>query len=284
MADNDTLCGWGNEAKVAYFLANADVIVPRRAEQINLLVELLPYPIDAEIGVLDLGAGFGAITEQILEHYRRATVTCVDGSQAMVEHAAQRLQKYGARVNIFKADLAERSWSDILKPLARALSVPLPLCRGRGEARVTAGEGKVEGAVFDAAVSAIAIHHLTHQRKRELCHEVFQLLAPGGIFLNNDVVATPPALKTRFEMLNLAAIQQQERAQRGVARSREQIQAEMREQLRLARNEHHSHLAPLRDQLVWLTEAGFKSVDCYWRYLDLAIFGGVKERQGEESN
>ncbi len=254
MADNDTLCGWGNEAKVAYFLANADVIVPRRAEQINLLVELLPYPIDAEIGVLDLGAGFGAITEQILEHYRRATVTCVDGSQAMVEHAAQRLQKYGARVNIFKADLAEGSWS------------------GQFTAR------------FDAVVSAIAIHHLTHQRKRELCHEVFQLLAPGGIFLNNDVVATPPALKTRFEMLNLAAIQQQERAQRGVARSREQIQAEMREQLRLAGNEHHSHIAPLRDQLVWLTEAGFKSVDCYWRYLDLAIFGGVKERQGEESN
>jgi hypothetical protein len=112
---------------------------------------------------------------------------------------------------------------------------------------------------------------------------VYKLLAPGGIFFNNDVVATPPALKARFEVLNLAAIQEQERAQRGVARTSEQIQAEMREQLRLAGDRHQSHIAPLSDQLVWLTEAGFKSVDCYWRYLDLAIFGGVKEQDGQGS-
>jgi len=268
MPDNDTLCGWGNEARVAYFLANADVIVPRRAEQINLLTQLLPYPPDAAVSVLDLGAGFGAVTEQILEHYRRATVTCVDGSQAMVAHAAERLRKYGARVKILKADLAEPSWSDILKPLTRSS---------------TGGDKKDEGAVFDAAVSAIAIHHLTHQRKRELDREVFQLLAPAGIFLNNDVVATPPALKARFEVLNLAAIQEQERAQRGIARTSEQIQAEMREQLRLAGDRHQSHIASLGNQLAWLSEAGFKSVDCYWRYLDLAIFGGVKERDGQGS-
>ena len=266
MPDDDTLCGWGNETRVAYFLANADVIVPRRAEQINLLTQLLPYPPDATVFVLDLGAGFGAVTEQILEHYRRATVTCVDGSQAMVAHAAERLRKYGERVKILKADLAEPSWSDIIKSLTSS-----------------GGGDKDEGAVFDAAVSAIAIHHLTHQRKRELDREVFQLLAPGGIFLNNDVVATPPALKARFEVLNLAAIQEQERARRGVARTSEQIQAEMREQLRLAGDRHQSHIAPLSDQLAWLTEAGFKSVDCYWRYLDLTIFGGVKERDRQGS-
>jgi tRNA (cmo5U34)-methyltransferase len=272
MADNDTLCGWGNEAKVAYFLANADIIVPRRAEQINLLIELLPYPVDAGISVLDLGAGFGAITEQILKHYARATVTCVDGSEAMVAHATERLRKYGERVKILKADLADSSWPSMLKPLAVGqASLPVyPI----------AGGGKGEGIVFDAAVSAIAIHHLTHERKRELYREVFQLLAPGGIFLNNDVVATPPALRARFEVLNLAAIQEQERAQRGFARPSQQIQAEMREQLRLAGGQHQSHIAPLGDQLAWLTEAGFESVDCYWRYLDLTIFGGVKERQG----
>jgi hypothetical protein len=29
MPADDTLCGWGDEAKVDYFFANADVIVPR---------------------------------------------------------------------------------------------------------------------------------------------------------------------------------------------------------------------------------------------------------------
>jgi hypothetical protein len=49
--------------------------------------------------------------------------------------------------------------------------------------------------------------------------------------------------------------------------------------LRLAGGQHHSHIASLSDQLEWLVQAGFKSVDCYWRFLDLAIFGGVKERE-----
>jgi tRNA (cmo5U34)-methyltransferase len=260
MPDNDTLCGWGNKDKVAYFLANAEVIVPRRAEQLSLLTGLLPFDRDEKLSLLDLGAGFGAVTECLLERFRRATVTCVDGSEAMVARATKRLEKYGERVKVFKADLAVRSWSEVLHPA------------------VASG---AEKAVFDAVVSAIAIHHLTDERKRELDLEVFRMLAGGGIFLNNDVVATPPDLKARFEALNLAAIQQQERALRGAARPVEQIQTEMREQLRLAGGEHHSRIAPLIDQLAWLREAGFQSVDCYWRYLDLAIFGGVKEARGQ---
>lgn len=258
MDGNDTLCGWGDEGKVDYFLANADVIVPRRAEQLNLLIELLPYPTEATISVLDLGAGFGAATERILTHYPKAMVTCVDGSAAMVAHATARLRNYGERANILKADLSERSWTAVLQS-------------STGEA------GRDRSKLFNVVVSAIAIHHVTHERKRELCREVFQLLAPNGVFLNNDVVATPPAFAVRFEDLNLSAIQEQEVQLRGNTRAREQIKAEMRERLRLAGDRHQSHVASLADQLAWLTEAGFKSVDCYWRYLDLAIFGGVKE-------
>ena len=117
MPDDDTLGGWGNEAKVDYFLANADIIVPRRAEQIKLLVELLPFPQDARVSVLDLGAGFGAVTTRMLEHYPVARATCIDGSEAMITHASKRLEKFGERVRILKADLAERPWSRVLEPL-----------------------------------------------------------------------------------------------------------------------------------------------------------------------
>ena len=227
----------------------------------KLLVELLPDINGGNISVLDLGAGFGAVTEQILAHYPRAKVTCVDGSEAMVRHAAERMRKYGERVKILKSDLADRSWWRVLEP-----STP-----------IHAATNKVGGHTLNAVVSAIAIHHLSNERKRELYRELLEVLAPNGIFLNNDVVATPPALKARFERLNLASIQDQERPQRRIVRPLDQIEAEMREQLRMAGERHQSHIAPLSDQLGWLREAGFKSVDCYWRYLDLAIFGGVKE-------
>jgi tRNA (cmo5U34)-methyltransferase len=247
MAGHDTLCGWGDKGKVAYFLENADLIVPRRQEQINLLVDLMPWPRDTNIAVLDLGAGFGAITDEILTNFPRAIATCVDGSEEMITLARERLEKYGDRTRVLLADLASASWR--------------------------AGVG----GPFDAVVSAIAIHHLSDDRKRELYREVFDLLRPGGLFLNDDLVTTPPALKSRFESLGLRAIQEQDRAKRGVTRPLEEIQAEMRGRLRPRGGQHHSHIAPLRDQLRWLAEAGFTSVDCYWKYLDLAIFGGVKE-------
>jgi len=35
-------------------------------------------------------------------------------------------------------------------------------------------------------------------------------------------------------------------------------------------------LAPVEDQCRWLREIGFDDVDCYWKYFELAIFGGMR--------
>lgn len=197
--------------------------------------------------MLDLGAGFGAVTEEILTRYANSSVTCVDGSAAMIEIARERMAKYGARVRFRHTDLADARWRHAVDHSC--------------------------GAV----VSAVAIHHLSDERKRVLYSEVYQLLKPGGVFLNNDIVATPLALKARFEEQSLLTIQEQDRLKRGKARPLEEIRAEMRTQLQAAGPQHHSSIAALGDQLEWLREAGFKSVDCYWKYLELSIFGGVKE-------
>lgn len=244
MTDHDTLCGWGDQEKVAYFLANADTLIPKRSEQLRFLVDLFLWPSEEPISVLDLGAGFGAVTEAILTRYPHATVTWVDGSAEMLRLARERLAKYGERVHLHFADLATSSWCNNLH------------------------------TSFHAVVSGIAIHHLIDERKRELYCEVFALLLPGGLFLNNDAVTTPPRLKDCFEAIQYREIQEQEKRKRGVMRSVAEIQAEMAAGFRTAGQ--HSPIAPLRTQLDWLEEAGFASVDCFWKYLSLAIFGGVK--------
>lgn len=247
MADKDTLCGWGDRRKIAYFVENADVIVPRRADQLATLTALLPWPVESALNLLDLGAGFGALTEKILARYPHATITCVDGSAEMLALARERLGSYGDRVRLRRGDLASDAWTD-----------------------------GIEGS-FDGAVSALAIHHLDDARKRQLDREIFARLKPGGVFVNNDLVAVPPSLTSQYESLMLREIQHQDRIKRGKERSLEAIQAEIREQLQLAGEEHQSHIAALRNQLRWLDEAGFKSVECHWKYLDFAIFGGLKE-------
>jgi tRNA1(Val) A37 N6-methylase TrmN6 len=110
MVNDDTLCGWGEEARVKYYVETVAVSVPKRDEQLAFLLELFPWPTDAHLHVLDIGAGFGAITQEVLIRYPRSSVTCVDGSGEMMKLARERLAKYGERVSFHQADLAYRSW------------------------------------------------------------------------------------------------------------------------------------------------------------------------------
>ncbi len=97
---------------------------------------------------------------------------------------------------------------------------------------------------------AAAIHHLTDDRKQSLFGEVFSLLDPGGVFCVLDVVASPtPELH--------------ERAQAALGFDPE--------------DQHPSDQpAHLDEQLLWLRQAGFAQVDCFWKWFELAVLAGTK--------
>lgn len=102
--------------------------------------------------VLDLGAGTGLLSEQILARVPAARPTLLDGSADMLARAASRLSVHAPELVV--ADF----------------SAPLP------------------AGPFDAVVSALAIHHLDDAAKRDLFARIHAVLTPGGVFVNAEQI------------------------------------------------------------------------------------------------
>ncbi|MDQ3785175.1 MAG: class I SAM-dependent methyltransferase [Actinomycetota bacterium] len=239
---------WGEEDSAVYRRMGA-VAVPARAEQIAVVVALLPFGRDDAFRVVDLGSGEGALSAAILACYRRSSVSALDGSESMREQTQARLGRFGRRAEVRPFRLedldGEAGWLD-----------------------ATEGAGGV--------VSSLCIHHLDDAGKKRLFEEVGLRLGPGGALLMADVVepVRPEAAEVYAATWDRATEEQALALDGSAGRFGDFV--EQRWNLYRYPDPEIDKPSPVADQLRWLREAGFETVDCFWLRAGHAVLGGYK--------
>lgn len=219
---------WQDPEHVARFIARMERLEGERRALFRLMARLAPLAADAPARILDLGAGYGALAAFLLEAFPRARAVLVDLSEAMRAEAERRLAPFAGRFRYLLADLSTGD----LPPEARA------------------------EAPYDLAVSSLALHHLPWERVRALYGAVAQVLRPGGLFLNLDLVDPgSPLLDDLYDRLR-----REEEREKGLEPE--------------PPPPGHRQVPGILTHLEWLRSAGFHPVDCVWKRLGLAMVAG----------
>ncbi|MBX3015819.1 MAG: methyltransferase domain-containing protein [Caldilineaceae bacterium] len=207
---------------------------------LRLLLELTP----PGASLLELGAGTGAFTRNILAAKHFALVEATDGAPAMLAIAQEQLAPFQPTVQFRLLDFTSPGWSQ-----------------------------QYQGRSFGAVVSSMALHHAA--QKRQLFHEIFQVLAPGGLFIIADHMAGASPLIDQLIGRERGRIKL---ASQGKEPTDEQAMSAFLQADQAKQAAEGNQCEALESYLHYLTEVGFGHVDCLWRDYWLAVFVAQKDR------
>jgi tRNA (cmo5U34)-methyltransferase len=231
---------WQNEELATLFLNEVRGGIPYATEQLEIMVRVLGLADRPIARFLDLGCGDGTLAQAVLSTFPNAEAVLADFSEPMLAAARDRLLDVSCHV--IQADFGNADW-------VRRVA---------------------EWSPFDAVVSGYAIHHQPDDRKQALYEEIFDLLAPGGVFVNVEHVAPATARVSALSNDLFVDSLTANNRRLGGDKSREQIASDY-----VHRPDKDANiLAPVEDQCAWLRTIGFEDVDCYFKVFELAVFGG----------
>lgn len=211
--------------------------IPFGAEQAKIMLEVVHHFTPNPKKIMDLGCGNGFLADVLLKTYLEASAVLLDHSKPMIENARVHMKKYQNRCEIIHGDFSH-SISQYAK----------------------------QGTV-DCIVSGYAIHHLSHTKKKELYQQIYNMLAPGGIFINIEHTASvTPEIEKLYDKLFIDHLSISNK------RDREDVAKEYYKRP----DKEDNILERMDTQIHWLKEIGFKHADCYFKWMELAVFGGIK--------
>ncbi len=254
MNRKDTI--WQSSSVVDNYLEGVRAALPLATEQIEVMMRVIDLAGEPIIRFLDLGCGDGILGATILEKFPEAQGLFFDFSEPMISVAREKLgdenpnivRPNNVRPNLefVVGDYATSAWLEQVQHLAP----------------------------YDAIVSGYSIHHQPDARKKTLYAEIFDLLKPGGLFINIEHVAAPtPWVERLWHVALVDGVYTQQQTTGGTM-SWDELDQRFQES---PENEANI-LALVEDQCAWLRDIGFVDVDCYFKVFGLSVFGGRRPR------
>ncbi len=212
------------------------------------------------------------------DHSRRRLIPCFDDFYGTVIEripcplqSAPRVMDLGAGTGLLSKFVLD-AWPNAAFTLIDISEEMLKKARERFKDR----SGKVRFVVSDYAraplpgkyevvVSALSIHHLTEPQKTELFKKVYRALEFDGVFINADqALGATPDIETCYRETWLKQIRANGVTDGELAVALERMKEDK--------------MSTLDDQLLWLKEARFKEVNCWYKNDSFAVFGGRRKR------
>ena len=228
---------WKDPERVKRFLSVTRAAIPMAVQQLQVMAFVIGRAVPEVRVFLDVGSGSGILSQVMQEQYPTAKAVLVDYSEPLMEVARQQFTREQAV--IIPHDLNQREWKSQVAAFGP----------------------------FDAVVSGYAIHHLSDARKQALYGDIFDLLRPGGIFVNVEHVASPSAWVEDLFIQSFAD------------NLYEAVQHEGFTHAQIVERLHEDDgdiVAPVEQQCDWLRRIGFANVDCFMKIYAFAVFGGTK--------
>lgn len=208
----------------------------RKEEMLHITLDSLIDLQRKDASILELGAGTGLFTKQIIEkgHFNEIYIT--DGAENMLEIAKENLISKTIVLKYDVLDFTAPSWSD-----------------------------KYKHKKIEAVTSSMALHHADD--KELLFTEIYNLLSTEGVFVFADHISGTTPLIDNIIGAKRARIRLGTDLKIKSAKVDEFIKEDNKKQ-----KAEGNKCESVSSYLQYLLNSGFKDVDCIWRDYWLAVF------------
>lgn len=222
-------------------------MTPNRDEIEGAIVQLIPAKPDERFWCVDVGAGDGWLSQRVLQRFTDSQIIALDGSQAMIDRAKDRLAPFGGRAEVRQFRLEEEAW----------------IARLPGGVR--------------CFLSTIVLHHLDDASRWRLFRNLYRRLEPGGALLIADVIAPASEAERQYAASFWdAEVKRQALALTNSLLAYDRFDGDQWNWFRYP--DPVDKPSRLLEQLKWLEEVGFEGVSAFWVRAGHAVFGGFKAK------